>query len=466
MSDIKLTHYRICRTAPDSQNIALLKIPQILKGRAGVASLLVLAFLFRLLFGLCSEFWFEDEKQIYLIGLKFYATGQWPYFGPDVTNSIHIPGALQGLLVGLPFYVLPVPEVPFVLLNIISFAALCFFAWYCSKRLPDMPRWFIWTWLLTAPWTLNLSTHIYNPSYVLAGSIIFFVGVLETFPRTSLKLIPRHWANFMMGFALCWIMQFHMSWVILLPYLLASLYFQYREQGRAVVRSVAWSAAGAALTFSFVLPTYIKYGFAAGSGRTGEVVRFNGANLLTQWNLAEGILGRFLSLASYEMARFLGGNTLSRLEFMKHYWWLIPIILFLGIAGIVQPIAMVILWFKKSHSRSDWQAIKYLTLATVVLLYVGYAFSMKAPLSHTLYVVFPLVMLYSLYCWNDFLARSRRWQTLAALFLICGIIFSAGLAYDNFKSRSLYLNRDLPKAAIEKKDYRMFGLRRGETGSD
>jgi hypothetical protein len=55
---------------------------------------LPLLFLFRLAFGLTSEFWFEDEKQVYLIGLKSFATHTWPYFGPDVTSQIQIPGAL------------------------------------------------------------------------------------------------------------------------------------------------------------------------------------------------------------------------------------------------------------------------------------------------------------------------------------------------------------------------------------
>src|SRR6185312_14727890 len=40
-----------------------------------IALVLALAFLFRLVVGLCSPFWTtDDEKQIYLIGLKFYAT--------------------------------------------------------------------------------------------------------------------------------------------------------------------------------------------------------------------------------------------------------------------------------------------------------------------------------------------------------------------------------------------------------
>src|SRR2546430_2188028 len=119
-----------------------------------IALLLVAAFLFRLGFGLCSEFWFEDELQVYLIGLKFFSTGAWPYFGPDVAYQIQIPGALQGLVVGLPLYLAPFVEAPFVFLNLLSFGALALLAWYCSRRLPEVPPIIIWSWLMTAPWAL------------------------------------------------------------------------------------------------------------------------------------------------------------------------------------------------------------------------------------------------------------------------------------------------------------------------
>ena len=150
---------------------------------------LVPFFLFRLAYGLCLDFRPEvgDERQIYLIGLKYYTTGQWPYFGPDVTNTIQIPGALQGVVAGAPLFVLPIPEAPYIFLNILSFASLCFFAWYCTKRLPDIPGWLVWSWLLTAPWTMNLSTQVLNPSYVLIGGILFFVAAIETYPFLTRK---------------------------------------------------------------------------------------------------------------------------------------------------------------------------------------------------------------------------------------------------------------------------------------
>lgn len=422
-------------------------------------SLLLLAFLFRLFFGLCSQFQDPDTKQVYLLGLKFYTTGAWPYFGPDVTSTIQVPGALQGLVVGLPFYFLPIPEAPYVLLNILSFASLCFFAWYCSKRLPELPKWFVWSWLLTAPWTLNLSTHIYNPSYVLPGAILFFVGAIETYPVLSHGLIPRRLANFIMGLALFWIMQFHLSGVVLIPYVALSFYFQTRELGRRVFSALMWFAGGAIITGSFLVPTFIKYGFAGGMGGTNATMEFNSENLWRHLNIVEGVLGRFLSFASFELPRFIGANTAARLAFLKENPWLIPFVVFLTLVGILQCVAMLVLWFRKAHPHSDWRAVKYFTLGTVVLLYISFLFSLKAPVSHTFYVTLPVAMLYSFYCWSEFLKKGA-WQKFAAVFIVCGLIFDVGLAANNLRHVSLYLERDKIVEAIRAKDYRLLGERR------
>ena len=427
--------------------------------RLSFFSLLLLAFLFRLFFGLCSQFLDPDTKQIYLLGLKFYTTGGWPYFGPDVTGTIQIPGALQGLVVGVPFYLLPLPEAPYLLVNILSFASLCFFAWYCCRRLPDLPRWFVWSWLLTAPWTLNLSTHIFNPSYVLPGAILFFVGAIETYPFLSHGLISRRWSNFMMGLSLGWIMQFHLSWVVLVPYVALSFYFQFRELGRRAALSAGWFLGGAIVPACFLIPTFIKFGFAAGMGGTGATVEFNSANLWRHLNIVEGVLGRFLSFASFELPRFIGANTAARLEFMKENRWLIPFVVFLTLVGILQCVALLVLWFRKMHSERDWKAIKYFTLGTVVLLYLSFLFSMKAPVSHTFYVMLPVAMLYSFYCWSEFL-KQRAWRRFAAVFIVCGLIFDLGLAVSNLKHVSIYRERKQVVEAIREKDYRLLGERR------
>lgn len=418
--------------------------------------LFIIAYIFRLFFGLCSEFWATDEIQVYLLGLKFYTTGEWPYFGPDVVyTDSQIPGALLPLLVGAPFYILPIPESPFILLNILSLLSLCLLSWYCSKRTPEVPKWFIWSWILTAPWTLHYSTQMLNPSYVLPGAVLFFIGVMESYPFLSRNIIPLRWANFMMGISLFWIFQLHMSWMILTLFLLASLYLQYRSLGKKILYSVIQFVSGALLSIIFVLPTFIKYGFINAAGGTGSNIQFNPKNLLGFFN----VLARFLSFASFEVPRFIGSNKQVRIEFLTQNLWVTPFAVFVGIIGIVQPIILVILWFSKKHSNKDWREIKYFTLFTMLVVYLSFTFSVKGPSSHTFYVVFPVAMIYSFYCWSKFF-KSQVFRKFAVIFLLCGVIFHMGLAISKAPERSLYKNRHLVKSAIEKKDYRILGERR------
>ncbi|MDT5159589.1 MAG: hypothetical protein QOH51_3946 [Acidobacteriota bacterium] len=430
-----------------------------MRRRLYFALLLGGALLFRLCFGLCSQFWADDERQVYLIGLKFYSTGAWPYFGPDVSSGVQVPGALQGLLVGLPLYVAPLPESPFVLLNVLSFASLCFFAWYCARRLPVMPRWFIWGWTLTAPWSLNFSTHVVNPSYVLPGAILFYVGALETLPLIRKGLVGPRASNFMMGFALFWVMQLHLSWVVLVPLLLASVYFQLRERGTKALAALGWLATGAALSGCLLAPTFLKYGLSNGTGGTTAMFAPNIANFARVVNPFEGVPARFLSLASFELARFLGRNSAERLAFLRENLWLAPFAVFLGVTGLLQPAAMIVLWFRKRGARADWPQVKWLAFSTVLLLCLLFLFSAKLPASHTFYVTFPVAALYGFYCW-DALLNSRRWRAFALIFLVCGVVFHIGLAAHNLSRVSLYTDRRVPATAIDEKRPALLGERR------
>ena len=148
--------------------------------------LLIAGFLLRLCFGLFQGKWGEeDEFQTYLIGLKCFTTGTWPYFGPDLTGaethfSGQIAGALEGLLIGLPFHLLPIPEAPYVLLGILSTAGIAILTWYIVRRQPQLSYTWLFTWIAFCPWTLNEATHIINPSYVFFPSVLFFIGFLES----------------------------------------------------------------------------------------------------------------------------------------------------------------------------------------------------------------------------------------------------------------------------------------------
>src|SRR5207247_522920 len=120
---------------------------------------------------------------------------------------------------------------------------LCYLAWYLCARLPELPRWLVWTWVLTAPWTLHYSTHVVNPSYVLPAAVVFFVGFWEAHPRLRAGLAPPALAHFMMGLALCWTMQVHMSWVLLPPFVAAVFWARRCEGLRPLALALAATAA-------------------------------------------------------------------------------------------------------------------------------------------------------------------------------------------------------------------------------
>jgi hypothetical protein len=259
----------------------------------------------------------------------------------------------------------------------------------------------------------------------------------------------------MMGFSFFWVFQLHLSWIILVPFLLASVYFQLRDFGRRTFLSLFGFISGALLSGSLAIPTFLKYGLKMGTGGTGLNVRFHPANLLEFFT----VLARYLSLASFEISRFIGADNAGRLDFFKGNPWVTPFALFAGLVGIIQPILMLFLWFYKKDTGKDWRGIKYFSLITLILVYLSFSFSVKGPSSHAFYVVLPVVMVYSFYCWGIFF-KKKIWRTVAALLIISGLIVHACLAISKGPGRSLYKDRSIPKLAIEKKDYHLLGERR------
>jgi hypothetical protein len=413
--------------------------------------MLLLLFALRLGYGLCSEFWFPDELQVYLIGLKFYTTGHFPYFGPDIVyTSSQIPGALQGLLVGLPFYLLKIPEAPYIFLNLLSMSVLCLFAVYIQKRFTETPKWFIWIWLLTCPWTMNFSTHILNPSYVLFGAVLFFIGFFEAMPKLSIGFLKPWMAFFMMGFALFWVYQLHMSWVLLLPFIITAFWFSFRKNKISALTFVL----GCLLSASTLIPTFLAYGLHFGSGSTAENIVFNGSNakeIVT-------VMMRFLSFASNEIPRFIDTDGGSKVQFFKDYLPAAPFMLFAILMGFLQVAYLVIAFFRK-NPKSDFAWVKWITFSAMMVTYLSFFFSVKGPSSHTFYVLFPLVMIYSFYCWQP-LFRKKWFTMLMTVMLFSTIVTNCTLAYHNYHLKSMYKNRELPLKAIQEKDYHILGERR------
>jgi len=420
-----------------------------------VIAILTALFAFRLLYGLSSEFFFDDEAQIFLMGLRYYATGHWPYFGPDIVwSKSEIPGALQALLVGIPLRIAPVPEAPYVFLNLLSMAALVAFAWYILARLPQLPGWLVLAWLATLPWTLEYSTHIINPSYVLAPSLVFFMAFFEAAPVFRIGRIPEPFAFALMGAAVVWIQQVHSSWPLLLPYVA----FAWISAGRRGVRAVAVNTlgllTGVLLLGVLLVPTFVAYGTQAGTGRMSENLRPHWVN---PW-IAVTTTARIFSFASYEIWRFLATDNGKRQMLLLDHLWIVPPAVVVWLAGLWQPIWMLREWFRTESPFKEWRALKWLVVATVLIVYAAYWFVLEPAQAHSFYVTAPVAFMFAAYCWT--FVDSPRWRRIAGAILTVNILFHVGQAWIQAPQKSLYRNREVVAAAIRSKEPEMFAHRR------
>ncbi len=421
--------------------------------RARWAAALSALFAFRLFFGLSSSFFGEDETQIFLIGLRHYATGAWPYFGPDVVwTRSEIPGALQGLLVGLPLRIWPVPESSYLLVNIVSFVAIAALCWYITARLPQVPRWLVWGWMMTLPWTLQFGTHILNPDYVLAPSIAFFIGFFEAVPQLRLGRLPVPLAFALMGAAVGWIAQVHMSYPLLAPYVAVALFIASRQPSRVATNVVALGA-GALATGAFLIPTWWHYGFLRGFGGTQ-------ANLhphVVSPAVAVSTLARLFSFASLEVNRFIATDEGKRLVFFERRLWLLPFAVPVIVAGLVQPFWMLREWFRRQTPFREWPALKLLVGGTVLWVYACYWFVMEPAQSHAFYAVAPVAWIFAAYCWT--FIDSPRWRRVAAALIATNVVFQIGLIRGH-ADRALYHDRAVVAAAIGARQPEMLAHRR------
>lgn len=427
-----------------------------------LALFLLGALAFRAFFGLCCPPIIvpEDETQIYAIGLKSYTTHTWPFYGPDVVSpdtpfTTQVPGALQGLLVGGPLALAPFPESPFVFLNLLSLLALTYLGWYVCRRLPGLSPEGVLLWLFVAPWTTHYTTQVLNPSYAALGAILFFVGFLETLPAAGPCVLPRPLANASMGFGFFWVFQLHMSWVLLGPFVAYSLWAQGREG--VLGRALRDQALGALPMLALVAPTYLRDGFTSGRDVGGFAAWFEPRNVLA----LPGLVGKFLSFASFEMPRFIGRSTAERTAFLLgHPVLLVPGAL-LWAAGLFQPLAMLYAAVQQRDRSGDWASIRRVTLSSILLIWVTFWFSVKTVGANSFYIIFPLVFVFSFHCWDRLLTTPKR-RVGAAVFLLLAVWFQAAYAYVTYREHgSAYLQtRERMRAAIVSHDYRLLTERR------
>ncbi len=473
-------------------------------------------FLFLLFFGLCeSKLWEVDELQTYLIGLKCYTTHTWPYFGPDVNGNessfqSQIPGALEGILFYISFTLFPIPEGPFIMINLMTAFSAAILAWYIQKRLPKLSFPLVYIWICLTPWVLHKNTYVITSPFFFLASILFFVGFMETLPEFSMKLVPARWCNAAMGFSLFFIMQFHFSYVYFLPLSAYALFIQMKNSRKPT--ALLYFIAGALPMIALIVPTFIKYGMTRANVASGFAVPFYLYNF-KEWLT---ILARYLSLVCFELPRFIGHDTAERMDFLKSHPWLALPGMLLWVAGIAQVFVLLFCWFKKPHllpkwkwlpnlifalvlgglifnnslthvqslvgivlmvagrvylarkplawfekpsPLKGWKEIKLFILLVFLMIWVSFWFTIKGPISHLYLVFYPWLMLYSCYCWS-FFADSPRWRMRTKIFLALAFYFHVGHALVRAPQDGIWTHRDSIVRALAEKNYHLMGERR------
>jgi hypothetical protein len=212
----------------------------------------------------------------------------------------------------------------------------------------------------------------------------------------------------MMGAAIGWVMQIHLSWPLLLPYVALAWLAGWRHGVRAAAVNTGAFAVGLLLFGSLLIPTFLVHGLGGGSGGTLR-------NLRPHWvspYVALSTLARLFSFASLEIWRFIATDDGKRIMFLVRHAWMAPLAAVCWAAGIWQPIWMLGQWFRTASPLPDWRAIKWLVAATVALVYASYWFVLEPPQAHAFYVVAPVAFMFAAYCWTFIDSPRRRTRAL------------------------------------------------------
>jgi hypothetical protein len=237
-----------------------------------------------------------------------------------------------------------------------------------------------------------------------------------------------------------------------------SFYFLWNSAKKEIPRRVGAFLVGCLSTGIFLIPTFWVYGWDKGLGHTADAVQFNFSNFSDFLT----ILARFLSLASCEIPRFIGANTAERLAFLKGHPVLAPFAIVAGVLGLIQTVTLLVLLFRQKHPGAEWAKVKLLFLLTLLLIFFSFLFSIKPPAAHTYLIALPIAMLYGFYAFSPFV--KKKWLLiLAGILMACNLLFHAGLAVQNYKTKSLYKDRALFTKAIAEKNYHLLGERRADT---
>lgn len=415
---------------------------------------LIILFLYRLAYGLSYKFYSTDEIQVFLIGLKNYTTGVWPYFGADVVHTMsRLPGSLQGFAISIPMKIWASPEAPIIFLNMLSLWSLVVLGKYAERRVKHVPSGFIWLMLLTCPWTLNYSTHIINPSYLYIVAVPFFIGVMELWIYPKETLYRKRFMLYMMGLAIMVAAQFHMSAVLLLGFFVATWFvFTGKTSSQNGVFAFIPFILGLATPIIFLVPTFMEFS-SVFLGGTENNVSFD----LSRLKESIWVWIRGLGFTTFEIKEVLSRGP-RLMEYLQRHplQWLLAVPLMLVSAAHIIYLSWRFIQPKVSKKFKPFRPIFWVS---ILMIAASFLFSVKGPIGFSFMIVFPLFFVLGLFAIAP-LFRSWKMRIVMTVTLIFNLLFHGVYAFHSYKEESLYTRKADIMLALEKGEHTFVGQRR------
>jgi hypothetical protein len=400
--------------------------------------LIIVLVVFRIFFGIQINFSHLDYEQIYLIGLENALSNEWSYWGPDVVwSKTRLAGALQGLLVGLPIKVFSSIYAPIVFSNIISSLGLITIALYAKKRFPSLSLPFLICLVLLLPFYLYHGVVLLNTAYLIFSGALLFVSVFELFLyRDKLILKSPQWYFLIIGFALIFTYQLHLTWVMFIPFVIVLLYFESKERNSSILLCITAFSVGCLISGSVLLPTIISYYDVIYSNASGNMT-FKIERLLQIFD----VFIRFVSFSTFDVTYnhdiYKHASEQSTVVFL--------LLRTLKILGIMQFIFFMYTYFKIRNNK-EFQKILLLFVLTIIMATFLYMLSNKHLSLRTYILLYPIPLWMSFYAYTHWAGKRIIANVHIACFVIVAITYS-GVAYYNFKGPYSF---DSVKNKIEK----------------
>jgi len=349
--------------------------------------------IFRIMLGIWTNFAHEDYIQIYLLGLENAYSGLWSYWGPEIVwSQTRLPGAMQGLLAGLPLRVTGSAYAPIIFSNLISAAGLILMAFYSKKRFPRLSIEFLLILFLLLPFCLFNGTVLLNTAYLILSGAVLFIAVAELFLyREELIFKDPSYYFLGMGMALLFTYQLHLTWVMFLPFIFVLLYFEWKRKEISLGKLLLYLGLGMMLTGVTLIPTIWTY--------ASEMFMNSEGNLTFQperFGRIFDLLARYFSMAIFDITQDFDVIDLA----MKKSLLVKSLVWVLKAVSILHFILLALYLFRLRKSTVVQKTL-LLFLLTLIMSLCLFVLGNKHLSARTYILLYPIPVWLSLYVYQE-----------------------------------------------------------------